>query len=332
MRVETPELAVIVAGWSEGAAHVPVGSTGLLDGRGLVGKILNTGRPSRVDDFDEVGGAVAEAMRSLGLHSGVAGPVIVGGRIWGALVVCSAAPRPLPAGTEDRVAAFAQLASLAVENAENREQLAASRARLVRAADEARRRIERDLHDGAQQQLLATALTLTMLERRLEPEGNGAQELLAKAREQLDEARAELRDLARGLHPVVLTDRGVEAAVTALIQRAPIPVSLNADIPVRVHPTIEAAVYFVVSEALTNVAKYSRADSARVGIALHGETLSVEIADDGVGGADPRAGSGIRGLCDRVEALGGRLEVASPPGQGTLLRADLPTSVLGPLD
>jgi GAF domain-containing protein len=150
MRVERPDQAVIVAGWSEGAAHVPVGSTGLLDGRGLVGQILNTGGPSRVEDFEQVGGAVAAAMRSLGLRSGVAGPVVVGGRIWGALVACSAREVPLPPGTEDRIAAFAQLVSLAIENTESREELAASRARIVKAADEARRRIERDLHDGAQ--------------------------------------------------------------------------------------------------------------------------------------------------------------------------------------
>ena len=332
MRVANPELAVIVAGWSEGAAHVPIGSTGLLDGRGLVGKIMNTGQPSRVEDFDQVGGAVAEAMRNLGLRSGVAGPVIVGGRIWGALVACSAAPVPLPPGTEDRIAAFAQLVSLAIENAETREELAASRARLVAAADEARRRIERDLHDGAQQRLLATALTLSMVHKRLGPDPNGAGALLASAREELDRGLCELRDLARGLHPAVLTDRGVEAAVDALVQRAPVPVEFRAAVPERLDATIEAAAYFVVSEALTNVAKYAQATSARVDLELAGGTLVVSIADDGVGGADPGLGSGLRGLVDRVQAVGGRLDVSSPPGRGTRLRAELPTNVLGSLE
>jgi signal transduction histidine kinase len=330
MRVETPELAVIVAGWSEGAAHVPVGSTGVLDGRGLVGKVLDTGRPSRVDDFDEVGGAVAASLRSLGLRSGVAGPVVVGGRIWGALVVCSSASEPLPPGTEDRVGAFAQLVSLAIESAENREELAASRARLVTAADEARRRIERDLHDGAQQCLLATALTLSMLDRRL-PADDTAGELLTQAREELDRGLCELRDLARGLHPAVLTDRGVEAAVRALVQRAPVPITFNAVVESRADPTIEAAAYFLVSEALTNVAKYAQAETATVDLELTADTLVVEISDDGIGGADPACGSGLSGLVDRVQAIGGRLELVSPPGEGTRLRAELPANVLGSL-
>jgi signal transduction histidine kinase len=331
MRVESPELALIVAGWSEGVAHVPVGSTGVLDGRGLVGKILNTGRPSRVEDFDEVGGAVAASMRSLGLRSGVAGPVIVGGRIWGALVACSAGTVPLPAGTEDRLAAFAQLISLAIENAEARAELAASRARLVAAADEARRRIERDLHDGAQQRLLATALTLTLTQQRLHLDPDGAGSLLASAREELDRGLCELRELARGLHPAVLTDRGVEAAVRSLVQRAPVPVDFRAAVPARLDATIEAAAYFVVSEALTNVGKYADANSASVELELAGDTLVVTIADDGIGGADPALGSGLRGLVDRVQAVGGRLAVSSPPGKGTRLRAKLPTSVLGSL-
>src|SRR5215213_6840953 len=243
MRVESAELAVIVTGWSEGVAHVPVGSTGILDGRGLVGKILLTGQPSRVENFDDVGGHVASAMRRLGLRSGVAGPVVVGGRIWGALVACSAASEPLAPGTEDRIAAFAQLISLAIENAESRAELAASRARLVAAADAARRRIERDLHDGAQQRLLAVAL----MQNRLGAAAPGeASSLLASAREELDRGLCELRDLARGLHPAVLTDRGVEAAVRSLVQRATLPVDFIAALPGRLDPTIEAAAYFIV--------------------------------------------------------------------------------------
>ena len=239
---------------------------------------------------------------------------------------------PLPPGTEDRIAAFAQLVSLAIENAETREELAASRARLVAAADAARRRIERDLHDGAQQRLLATALTLSMVHKRLGPDPNGAEALLASAREELDRGLCELRDLARGLHPAVLTDRGVEAAVGALVQRAPVPVEFNAAVPERLDATIEAAAYFVVSEALTNVAKYAQATSASVDLEVAGGTLVVSIADDGVGGADPGLGSGLRGLVDRVQAVGGRLEVSSPPGRGTRLRAELPTNVLGSLE
>ena len=332
IHVKTPELALIVAGWSEGVAHVPVGSTGLIDGRGLVGRILKTGQPSRVEDFDDVGGAVAEAMRSLGLRSGVAGPVVVDGRIWGALVACSSRDGPPADGAEERIAAFARLVSLAIENAEAREELAASRARLVRAADEARRRIERDLHDGAQQRLLATALTLTLLHQRIEGGSDAALSLLASAREELDRGLCELRDLARGLHPAVLTDRGVEAAVRSLVQRAPVPVDFRTAVHARVDPTIEAAAYFVVSESLTNVAKYAQAESASVELELTGDALVVTIADDGIGGADAGRGSGLRGLVDRVQAIGGRMEISSPPGQGTRLRAELPTDVLGSLE
>ena len=332
MRIENPKLAVIVAGWSEGAAHVPVGSTGLLDGRGLVGQVQDTGRPSRVEDFDEVGGAVAAEMKRLGLRSGVAGPVIVGGRIWGALVACSASPLPLPAGTEDRIAAFAQLVSLAIENAETREELAASRARLVKAADEARRRIERDLHDGAQQRLLATALTLTLLDQQLQRDPGGARDILASARTELDHGLRELRDLARGLHPALLTDYGLEAAVRSLVQRTPLTVDLRASVPDELDATIEAAAYFVVCEALTNVTRYAEASSATVDLEVAGGVLSVTVADDGIGGADPEHGSGLRGLVDRVHAVGGRLQVSSPPGRGTRLRAELPTNVLGSLD
>jgi signal transduction histidine kinase len=331
MRVENPRLAVIVAGWSRGAAHVPVGSTGLLDGRGLVGQILLTGKPSRVDDFDEVGGHVAAAMRGLGLRSGVAGPIIVGGRIWGALVASTAEPRPMPAGTEDRVAAFAELVSYAIENTETRQELAASRARLVQAADEARRRIERDLHDGAQQRLLATAMTLTLLSQRIDRDPDAARDLLASAREQLDGGLAELRDLARGLHPTVLTDRGLAAAVESLAQRAPLPVDVRGVVPGRLEPAIETAAYFIVAEALTNVAKYARANVVSVNLQCTDGTLVVTISDDGVGGADPSLGSGLRGLVDRVQAVGGRLEVDSAPGEGTCLRAQLPTNVLGSL-
>ena len=222
--------------------------------------------------------------------------------------------------------------SYAIENAETRDQLAASRARLVEAADEARRRSERDPHDGAQQQLVAAALELTLLEQQLERNPEIARTTLARTRDRLDCGLTELRDLARGIHPTVLTDRGLEAALDALIQRAPMPVELRAVIPERIDAGIEAAAYFLVSEALTNVAKYAEADTVSVDVVSTGGTLVVTIVDDGVGGADLGRGSGLRGLIDRVDAVGGRLEVRSAPGQGTRLCARLPTNVLGSLN
>jgi signal transduction histidine kinase len=228
------------------------------------------------------------------------------------------------------VAAFAELVAYAIENAETRDELAASRARLVEAADEARRRIERDLHDGAQQRFVAARLDLTVLERQLD-EPDRARSTLARAREQLDAGLADLRDLARGIHPTVLTDRGLEPALAALVHRAPVPVDLRADLPQRLAPAIEAAAYFLVSEALTNVAKHAQADSVTVDVASTDGALVVTIADDGIGGADTRHGTGLRGLVDRVAAVGGRLELSSERGRGTRICARLPTRVLGAL-
>jgi signal transduction histidine kinase len=333
LRVENPEWARVVAAWSDGTAPpVPVGHRGALDGRGILGQMLRTARPVRIEDFDVVGGAVAALMRELGIRSAAAGPIILGGRVWGALSAVWPDGGLMPAGAEDRVAAFAELVSYAIENAETREELAASRARLVEAADAARRRIERDLHDGAQQRLVAAALELTILDQRLGRDPAGARVVLARAREQLERGLGELRDLARGIHPAVLTDRGLEAALDALVQRAPVPVDLHTAAPERLDAAIEAAAYFLVSEALTNVAKYAQADTVTVDVASAGGALVVTIADDGVGGADPDRGTGLRGLADRVHAVGGRLDVRSPPGQGTRLRAQLPTNVRGSLN
>ena len=258
--------------------------------------MLQTAQPVRIEDFDDVGGVVAALMRQLGIRSGVGGPIVIGGRVWGALTAVWPTDTTLPAGAEDRVAAFTELVSYAIQNAQTRNELAASRARLVEAADEARRQIERDLHDGAQQRLVSTALELSMLDRQLDRDPQAARALLARAREQLTWGLSELRDLARGIHPTVLTERGLEAALAALVQRAPLPVDLSVELPDRLERTIEAAAYFLVSEALTNVAKHAQAETVSVDIASAHGTLEVKIADDGAGGADPANGSGLRGL------------------------------------
>jgi len=333
LRVASPQRAEVMASWSDGTAPpVPVGHCAAIEeGRGILGQMLQTARPVRIEDFDAVGGVVATLMRELGIRSAVGGPIIIGGRVWGALTAVWPTDTTLPAGAEDRVAAFTELVSYAIQNAQTRTELAASRARLVEAADEARRQIERDLHDGAQQRLVATALELSMLDRQLDRDPQAARAVLARARDQLECGVSELRDLARGIHPTVLTERGLQAALAGLGQRAPLPVDMCIAVPDRLHPTIEAAAYFLVSEALTNVAKHARADAVSVDIAATDGTLEVTIADDGAGGADPANGSGLRGLVDRVAAIGGRLDVNSPSGEGTRLSARLPTSVLGTL-
>ena len=294
--------------------------------------MLRDPRPLRIEDWDETGGGVAALMRSLGIRSGAAGPIVIGGRVWGAVAAVWSDAADMPVGAEDRVGAFAELVATAIENAEARDELAASRARLVEAADAARQRIERDLHDGAQQQLVAAALDLTLLEQQLERDPDAARTVLARAREQLDGGLRELRDLARGIHPSVLTDRGLAVALEGLAKRAPVPVELSVDVRTPLDQAIEAAAYFLVSEAITNAAKHAQADAVSVDVEATADTVVVTVADNGVGGAETSRGSGLGGLIDRVEAVGGRLEITSPPGEGTRLSARLPARVLGSLN
>ena len=215
---------------------------------------------------------------------------------------------------------------MALANAETREQLAASRARVVAAGDGERRRLERNLHDGAQQRLVALAIGLRIIDRILDEDPDGAHEALARANEELSATLAELRELARGLHPAVLSDHGLEPAIRSLIQRAPLPVELTYEAVERPSDQVEVAAYYVIAESLTNVAKYANATVARVEVRALGDRLLIEVADDGVGGADLSKGSGLLGLEDRVAALGGRLHVESVPGEGTSVRADLPVT------
>jgi signal transduction histidine kinase len=229
-----------------------------------------------------------------------------------------------------QVRAAGAAAALALENerleAELRskvEQLSRSRARIVESGDAARRRLERDLHDGAQQRLVSLALSLRMLGSRLDDDPDAAREL-EFARSELDQALEELRELARGIHPSLLSDRGLDAAIEGLAHRAPLPVELEGKPGERLPERVESAAYFVVAEALTNVAKYAQATHASVNVTRDDGQVLVEVSDDGVGGADPGTGSGLRGLLDRVSALGGRLEVDSRPGQGTTVRAEIP--------
>jgi signal transduction histidine kinase len=206
---------------------------------------------------------------------------------------------------------------------EQEQELQASRARIVAAGDAERRRLERNLHDGAQQRLVSLSLSLRLAQTQLQKSPEIAEQLLDSAREELAQALEELRELARGIHPAILTDRGLDAALEALASRAPLPVEIERD-EAELPPPVEAAAYYVVSEALANIAKYAQASFVRVSVAQLDGTARVEVADDGVGGADPAQGSGLRGLADRVEALRGTLEVESLPGEGTTIRAEIP--------
>ena len=325
VRYEDGDEASVVGGWSaHGTPAVPVGGRVALRGDTATVVVRRTGRPARIESYDSVPGPLAEQLRALGFRCAVAAPITLGGRLWGAVVVSSVRAGAFAPGDENRISDFAELVAQALANAQARELLAASRRRIVQAGDEARQRLERNLHDGAQQRLVALALTVRMAERKLADDADTAGRLLAQAGTELEQALAELREIARGLHPAVLTERGLGPAVDALATRAPVPVDVGSDIDGRLPGPVEAAAYYVVSEALTNVAKYAGASAARVGITRDDGVLVVEVADDGVGGADASRGSGLRGLADRVEALGGRLDVSSPEGSGTTLRATLP--------
>ncbi len=314
--------ALTMGVWSEHAETIPVGTTLVLDGDTIASQVWRTGRPARYDTLDGMTGSLAERLRALGITAAVGAPVSFAGTLWGVVVISSHGV-PFPPEAEFRVADFADLAAQAIANAQAREELAASRIRILEASDAERRRLERNLHDGAQQRLVATSLTVRMAARRVT--GDPAlRAMLDGAGDEIARALEELRELARGLHPAVLSDHGLRAAIEAVADVAPLPVAVDVPLDERLPETVEAAAYFVVCEALTNVAKYARASEARVRVARTDDHAQVEVVDDGVGGADERDGSGLRGLADRVEALGGRLVVSSPAGAGTAVRAELP--------
>jgi PAS domain S-box-containing protein len=326
VRFEPDATAIVIGTWSErGEPDIPLGTTAPLEGDTAAPRIYRTGKPVRVDTFDGARGPLAESLRGLGSTTAVGAPVVLNGELWGAVLVRSATG-PFPPGAEYRLQGFAELTSQALANAEAQQQLAASRARIVAVGDEERRRLERNLHDGAQQRLVSMALRLRLAEAHVETRPEDARREIAEASEELAHALEELREIARGLHPAILTDHGLDAAVHALAGRAPIPVEVCCELARKPPAPVEAAAYYVVAEALTNVAKYARASGARVSIGHADERLFVQVADDGVGGAAPAAGgaSGLRGLADRVEALGGRLVIDSEPGEGTTVRAELP--------
>jgi PAS domain S-box-containing protein len=321
------QTASVIGAWADdGVDRMPNGTAVPLGGDTVVPTVWRTGRPARVESFEGMKGELAATLRERGLHGSLGAPVTVAGRTWGVMVLSQTTPEPLPPGTEQRLVNFAELAAQAIANAHARAELAASRARIVEAGDAERRRLERNLHDGAQQRLVATSLSVRLAAVRAEADPQ-LSAMLDRAGEELARALEELRELARGLHPAVLSDHGLSAALQTLADRAPVPV--NVDVALddeRLPEPVEAAAYFVVAEALTNMAKHARATEAQVRVQrADGEAL-VEVADDGVGGADEKGGSGLRGLVDRVEALGGRLTVTSPAGAGTRVRAELPAA------
>src|SRR5215210_5844359 len=325
MRYDGARTATVVGGWSdEGVLTLPLGSTFDLDGDTVVGKVLRSRTPQRVERYADARGRLAETLQDSGYHAAVAAPVTVAGGLWGALAAGTRSDEPLPEDVERRLCNFAELVAQALANADARQQLAASRSRIVEAGDAERRRLERNLHDGAQQRLVSLALDLRMIAATLEKDPGTARKVVAAAQDQLAQGLDELRELARGIHPAVLTDRGLGPALESLAMRAPVPVEIS-DLPdERLAAPVEAAAYYVVAEAVTNVAKYARASHVTVSVRRANGHATVVVADDGIGGADASRGTGLRGLADRIEALDGRLDVESPAARGTRIVAQIP--------
>ena len=323
--------AMVVVGVSDGTRGIPIGSRWELEDYMASTGVYRTGRPVRVEqsDLEHVSGPMADVLREIGAVSNVGAPIVVEGQQWGFVTVSDVNKR-LPADAEKRLEKFAELLGTAIANADSRAELAGSRARIIAAGDDARRRIERDLHDGAQQRLVTLTAALRRADAKLPP---GADELradLTRVAEGLTTAVDELRELSRGIHPSILTEGGLSPALKALGRRSPVRVKLDMGFEQRLPDHVEVAAYYTVSEALTNASKHANATRVWVSLRVDHDVLRLSIRDDGVGGADSNRGSGLTGLRDRIEALGGRLKIESPSGSGTLIEVEIPTG--GPAD
>jgi signal transduction histidine kinase len=289
--------------------------------------VLHTGRPARMDSLDKAAGSAAARIRDLGIRAAVAAPIIVEGNLWGVASVASLRPEPLPPDTETRVCDFADLAATAIANAESRTELTASRTRIVAAADDARRRIERDLHDGAQQRLVSLGLEMRAAEASVPPELHAFKGQISQLVTGLAGVSEDLQEISRGIHPAILSKGGLGPALKTLARRSAVPVELDVDVDRRLPDSVEVAAYYVVAETLTNAAKHAQASEVTVRVEAEGTNLHLLIRDDGIGGADTARGSGLTGLVDRVEALGGQMTISSPPGNGTSLSVKIPLDI-----
>jgi signal transduction histidine kinase len=339
LRFEPDGTATVVAGCGSADVRMPVGSNWRLDGDSVTAQVFRTGRPARLDGYTQASGPIASALPSTDFSS-VGAPIVIGDRLWGVATATTAtrptgrpadadAVRPggLPADAAERIANFADLIAIAISNADARAQLTASRARVVAAADEARRRLERDLHDGIQQGLVSLALALREAESMAPVEPPELTATLAQVVDGLSGVLDELREISRGLHPAILSEGGLEYALRALVRRSAVPATLSVRIEARLPERIEVPAYYIVSEALTNAAKHARASVVDVDVAAKNGTVRIAVRDDGVGGADLGRGSGLIGLVDRVEAVGGEITITSPPGEGTSLLATIPLEI-----
>jgi signal transduction histidine kinase len=320
IRFEPDGAAMLVANEGAAAPRARVGERWESYPRtGLIANVLRTGQAARVDDYAAIEGGEAYLRETL--RSAVAVPIHVNGRLWGMIAVGSGEGR-LPNGTEQRMSEFTDLVATAVANAQNRAELISSRARIVAASDEARRRIERDLHDGSQQRLIALALRLRWVAAPYE--GDEIRTEITDVAAELISVIDELREICRGIHPAILSSAGLGPALRALGRRSAVPMEMDVRIDGRLPEPVEVGAYYVVSEMLSNAAKHASASVVEVAAEASGGTLRMSVRDDGVGGADPLRGSGLVGLKDRIEALGGTFSMQSPAGGGTTVSCQLP--------
>jgi signal transduction histidine kinase len=324
-RYESDGTGTVLGGWSNAGAHnSPVDTLFNLEHAPMSTRVFATALPGRIDSYEGVGGEIAAEARQAGWRSAVATPITVEGRLWGFLSVASKSDGPFPADTEERLAKFTGLLATAIANAEIRAELVASRARIAAAADETRKRIERDLHDGTQQRLVSVGLELRAARMTVPAQLTELDCALSRVSDGLKGVFDELREISHGIHPPSLSEGGLKSALKALRRGSAVPVELDLHAERRLPERIEVATYYVVSEALSNVAKHAKASVVNVELDTRGTMLNLAIRDDGIGGADISHGSGLVGLRDRVEAVGGTLQIASPAGSGTTLLIEIP--------
>jgi signal transduction histidine kinase len=320
LRFESDGTATVSGTWARTSDPVPEGAR-IAIGETVAAHVRQNRMPARRTE-------ISPPDLPEGTYSAVGAPIIVNGALWGAITALSKIERPLREDTEVRMAEFTDLVGTAIANTQAHADLVASRARIVAAADESRRRIERDLHDGIQQRLITLALKLRTIDSDL-PDASPVREPLAAFDAELIEAVEDLREVSRGIHPAILSEGGLGPALRALARRSAVPVELDLDVDARLPSTIEAAAYYVAAESLTNVAKHANASVVELSAVLDDDRLQVTVRDDGAGGADASRGSGLIGLIDRVEALGGTLVCDSPRGLGTTVRIEIPRGMSG---
>ncbi|MDN3352755.1 CHASE3 domain-containing protein [Actinomadura sp. DC4] len=327
IRFEPDRMETVVGSWKpeeNPEPAPPVGSCWSLEGRSLESVVERTGRPARMTDYQHATSGIGVWARTRGIQSGAGSPVVVEGRLWGVMIAFSATGEPQPEGIESRMIEYTELVGTAIANAESRAKLTAARARLVAASDETRRRIERDLHDGAQQRLVSLGLELRAAEASV-PDGHEVvRDRIGRTVTGLAGVLEDLQDISRGLHPAILSKGGLQPAIKAFARRAAVPVELNLHAERRLEERLEVAVYYIVAEAVTNAIRHADASVVRIRLDLEDDGIRLLVEDDGVGGAAIGGGSGLIGLKDRVEALGGVIEVESPSGKGTSIHVRIP--------